>query len=136
MFLSSHRICAHFKNMKGMGRGSGYSSLIVFGTFRSSGYDVRPSVENCRKRFVTNKSRRGFYRVVCTNRREFGPERERRDQAVKGMYKGVKTGRGRSEIDTVEEVSLAIPAISSRVTRFQFVTDIISDSLLLVHYCS
>lgn len=57
--------------------------------------------------------------------------RERRDRA-KGMYKGVKAGRGRSEIDTAGEVSLAIPAISSRVARLQFATEIIADSLLFV----
>lgn len=89
-------------------------------------------MENRRKHFVANKSRRGFYRVVWTSGWEFGPERERRDRAVKGMYKGVKAGRGRSEIDTAGEVSLVILAISSRVARFQFVTDIIAYCWLII----
>lgn len=78
------------KNMKGMRREceSSYTHThisrdVVFGTFRNSGYDVRSSVENHRKRFVAGKSRRVFYRDAW-RRREFGPEWERRNRAAKG----------------------------------------------------
>jgi len=67
--------------------------------------DIRPGRQAERgkssKAFVANRSRRGFYgRIVWTSGREFGPKREGRDRAMKGMYKGVKAGRDRSEIDT------------------------------------
>lgn len=131
MFLSSRWICAHFKNMKGIGRGGGYFSSRCFWNISKLRIWRQAERGKCRKHFVANRSRRGFYRVVWTSGREFGPERERRGRAAKGMYKGVKAGRGRSEIDTAGEVSLAIPAISSRA-RFQFMTDIIADSLFLI----
>lgn len=78
----------------------------VFETFQRVGYNVRPSVENRRKRFVAGRSRRGFYRVAKRKRmREPGPERGRRETAgQREMYKGVKAGRGRNEIDTAGEV--------------------------------
>lgn len=100
--------------MKGMGRGSGYSSLIVLFLERSEAPDMTSG--RAWKIVESVSSLTGVVEdFVWMNGREFGPERERRDQTVKGMYKGVKAGRGRSEIDTAEEVSLAIPAISSRV---------------------
>lgn len=89
--------------MKGIGRECGYSPLIALFLEHFEAPDMT-SVENRRKRFVANRSRRGFYRVAWTNGREFGPERERRVRVAKGMYKGVKASRGRSEIDTAGEV--------------------------------
>lgn len=91
------------------------SRHAVFGTFRNSGYDIRPSVENHRKR--RQESPGILPRRVEEEEGVWSGMREEKPGCEGGCIKGESWGRGRSEIDTAREESLAIPAISSRELR-------------------
>lgn len=121
--------------MKGIEREGGYSPLVALFLERFEAADMTSG--RAWKIVESVSSLTGVvedFTELCGRARAGGSlvrNGERRGRAAKGMYKGVKAGRGRSEIDTTGEVSLAIPAISSRVAQLQFVTDIIADSLSL-----
>jgi len=79
--------------MKGIARAYGYSPLVALFLEHFEAPDMT-SVENRRKRFVANRSRRGFYRVVRTNRREvWSGTREERPGCEGDVQRG-KSGQG------------------------------------------